>query len=173
VTLGRISIAAKCHVGVDLTTSSDCVLLSRKMATDGFINHCEAVALHEAIPQYAFAKPIADMRKVVCSNTLMQAEWRHTEIAGGDAAETVARLKWEPGRDIIVYGGAGLVGSLIHAGLIDEFHLFVNPTVPGHGKSTWSRGTSPMHLKLESCRSYDCGVVVQKYVPIRPAGRTS
>ena len=70
----------QCHV--DLTTSSDCVLLSRKMATDGVINHWEAVALHEANPQYAFAKPIADMRKVVCSNTLMQAEWRYTEIAG-------------------------------------------------------------------------------------------
>ena len=37
------------------------------------------------------------------------------------------------GKDIIVYGGAGFVSSLIKEGLIDEYHLFVNPTATGNG----------------------------------------
>jgi riboflavin biosynthesis pyrimidine reductase len=72
----------------------------------------------------------------------------------------------------VALGGCLLRGRL-DAGLIDEFHLYVNPTVLGHGKSIWSRGTSPMAPQTGILQVHDCGVVVQKYVPIRPAGRTS
>jgi dihydrofolate reductase len=43
------------------------------------------------------------------------------------------KLKSESGKDIIVYGGATFDSSLIRAGLIDEFHLFINPAAIGSG----------------------------------------
>ena len=50
------------HYHLDLTTSSDCILLSRKMAEEGFHRHWEQVAENPADPQYEFAKPITDPR---------------------------------------------------------------------------------------------------------------
>jgi len=151
----------------DLTTTSDCVVLSRTMATDGFVNHWQAVAADAASPQATFARHIGEIRKIVCTRTLQQSVWPNTEIANGSATDTVAQLKREVGKDIIVYGGANLVASLIEAQLIDEFHLFVNPTALFSGKTIWMRGETPLHLKLESCTAFDCGVAVHKYVPRR------
>src|SRR5213079_3142011 len=50
------------------------------------------------------------------------------KLAKGNLAEEIASLKQQNGKDIIVIGGAGFVSSLINEGLIDEYHLIVNPT---------------------------------------------
>src|SRR5690348_4437522 len=63
--------------------------------------------------------------KVVFSTTLDEVEG-NTRLATGTPEEEVARLKEEDGKDIAV-GGAGLASSLIRAGLVDDFRLFVIP----------------------------------------------
>jgi riboflavin biosynthesis pyrimidine reductase len=45
--------------------------------------------------------------------------------------DEIVKMKSEDGRNIIVYGGASFDSSLIKAGLVDEFHLFINPTAIG------------------------------------------
>jgi dihydrofolate reductase len=152
------------HYHLDLTTSSDCILLSRKMAEEGFHLHWERVAEDSADPQYAFAKPITEMHKVVFSRSLDRSIWRNTEFAKGDLAAEVARLKGGNGKDIIVYGGPTFASSLLNAGLIDEFHLFVNPTVLGSGRSMFKDLGSNTNLKLLGAMPFDCGVVVIQYV---------
>ncbi|MFL6327657.1 MAG: dihydrofolate reductase family protein [Nitrososphaeraceae archaeon] len=47
--------------------------------------------------------------------------------------DEIVKIKSEDGRNIIVYGGASFDSSLIKAGLVDEFHLFINPTAIGSG----------------------------------------
>lgn len=59
--------------------------------------------------------------------------WNNTELAKGDLAEDIKKRKLQNGKDIIVYGGSTFVSALIKEGLIDEFHLFVNPVALGHG----------------------------------------
>jgi dihydrofolate reductase len=49
------------------------------------------------------------------------------------AAETVAEMKQEPGKDMVLFGGASAAQSLLHAGLVDEYQLLVNPIVLGNG----------------------------------------
>lgn len=149
---------------IDLTTSSDCILLSRKMAEEGFIDHWEKMAENLTNPQYAFAKPVAEMQKLVFSKTLEKANWKNAELIKGDFVNEIRRLKSMDGKDLIVYGGATFVSSLIKAGLIDEFHLFVNPIALGNGKTIFKILDSTLNLNLENCKSYGCGVVVLKYV---------
>jgi len=149
---------------IDLTTSSDSILLSRKMAEEGFHLHWERVAENPGDPQYAFAERITDMHKVVFSRTLDKSTWRNTELAKGDLAAEVARLKGQNGKDIIVYGGPSFASSLLNAGLIDEFHLFVNPTVLGSGRSMFKDLGTNTNLKLPGAMPFDCGVVVLQYV---------
>jgi dihydrofolate reductase len=150
---------------IDLTTSSDCILLSRKMAEEGFHDHWEKIAANPADPQSAFARPVADMRKVVFTRTLDKSIWRNTELAKGDLASEVFRLKGESGKDLIVYGGPTFASSLINAGLIDEFYLFVNPTALGSGRSMFKDIDAKLKLALVKTTAYDCGVVVLDYVP--------
>jgi dihydrofolate reductase len=51
----------------------------------------------------------------------------------GELTEEIIKLKSQNGKDIIVYGGASFDSSLIKEGLIDEFHLLINPAAIGKG----------------------------------------
>ena len=46
-------------------------------------------------------------------------------VENGDVVAVVNDLKSKPGKDIIVYGGAGFVSSLIDHRLIDELYLLL------------------------------------------------
>ena len=78
--------------------------------------------------------------------------------------EAIQELKQQDGKDIIAYGGAGFVTSLIENSLIDELNLFINPTAVGEGLTIFSGKTS---LELDNSTRYGCGIVVNKYVPVK------
>jgi hypothetical protein len=61
------------------------------------------------------------------SRTLQSADWPQTRIARGDTAEEIARLKAEPGGEIVAHGGTQFVRSLIRLGLVDQYRLWVLP----------------------------------------------
>lgn len=142
--------------------SSDTLLLGRKMA-DGFIKHWENAV--DKNPDTPFAKKIVDTPKVVFTKTLDKSTWNNTTLAKGTLAEEIANLKKQPGKDIIVVGGAGFVSSLIKEGLIDEYHLIVNPTAIGSGMTIFNsldriQKFSPIQAKL-----YPGGKTVLSYKP--------
>ena len=147
-----------------LTTSSDCLLLSRKMADEGFLDHWAGVARDASMPQSSFAAHITGMRKMVFSKTLEKPAWKGVELVTGRMVEKVARLKAEPGADILVYGGPTFASSLVDADLIDEFHWFVNPAVLGAGRPMLKDIHRRSTLRLRSAQAYPCGVVVLTYV---------
>jgi dihydrofolate reductase len=75
---------------------------------------------------------------------LTESAWETTVVAGGDLAETVNKLKAQPGREMITHEGGTLVSDLIAQGLLDEPHLLVNPTAIGAGMPVfpWSSAAS-------------------------------
>ncbi len=150
----------------DLTDSVDCILLGRKM-TDGFVNYWQSVMQNPDSPEFPFAKKMCDTPKVVFSKTLERSEWDNTTLAKGDITDEVNRLKGEPGKGIIVYGGAEFVSNLIKHNLIDEYHLFINPAIIGNGMSIYKNIEKRMNLKLVKASSFDCGIVVLHYEPVR------
>jgi dihydrofolate reductase len=147
---------------IRLTKSISCVLLSSKMAREGFIDHWTTVSKEEDNPQSVFAKVIAGADKVVFSKTLNAAVWTNAILAKNDLVEEVMALKKTSDKDIIVYGGSSFVSSLIEAGLIDEYYLFVNPVALGDGLKIFNEKTN---LKLVEAQAFPCGVAVLKYVP--------
>ena len=142
-----------------LTDTSDTILLGRKM-TDGFIQYWEHVPTDSR--EYTFAQKMVGTPKVVFSTTLEHVGGKNVRVENGDLAESVRQLKNGPGKDIIVYGGATLVSSLIGHGLIDELNLFVNPVAIGNGMRVFKERAS---LKLASSTAYPCGIVVNTYLP--------
>lgn len=148
----------------DLTSSVDCVLLSRKMAVQGFVNHWATIA-ENPDPQWAFARKITEVQKVVFTKTLDKSEWDRTILAKGDLADEVNRLKKRSGKDIIVYGGATLIESLMQRNLIDEYHFFINPVILGDGMTPFN-GISKK-WRLIKATAFECGVTVLCYRPGR------
>jgi len=151
----------------DLTKSADCILISKQMAEEGFKGHWQQVCEAPNDPRHEFAKHITDTYKIVFSKTLKKSipipgGWENTDISKTDV-EFINKLKSQEGKDILVYGGATLVSSLIKAGLIDEFHLIVNPSVLGTGLSIFKELDGRQTMKLLRVQSFDCGIVVLSY----------
>jgi dihydrofolate reductase len=109
------------------------------------------------------ADKINSLKKVVFTKTLDKSTWDNTVLAKGDLADEIAKLKKQPGKDIIVYGGAAFVSALIKQGLIDEYHLLINPTAIGNGMAIFKELDSKQNLKLVKSKSFPCGVVVLNY----------
>ena len=146
-----------------LTESVDCIVLGRKLA-EGFIPAWAAGP--EGEPQETIDW-MNNTPKVVISNTLTASPWPNAVVAGGDLAETVNRLKAQPGGDIITYGGATLVRDLVARGLLDELHLFVNPVALGAGLPVFPNLGAYQRLRLVTARPFDCGITVLHLEPNR------
>jgi len=146
----------------DLTDSVDTILLGRKM-TDGFVTYWSSVKPDSE--EYEFAKKMLEKPKVVFTKTLDKSGWENTKLAKGNLVEEVNQLKAQEGKGIIVYGGAGFVSSLVKENLIDEYHLFINPTAIGKGLKIFSEIKSNVSLDLVQSRVFNCGIVVNHYEP--------
>ena len=86
-------------------------------------------------------------------------------LAKGDLVEEVTRLKNQTGKDLIAYGGADFVSSLIEENLIDEYNFFINPTAIGRGLTIFGKlEDKKFRLKLSHSQTYDCGIVVNTYL---------
>lgn len=145
---------------VQITDSSDTILLGRKM-TDGFIKYWEAV--QPQIPEYVFARRMVDTPKVVFSKTLTRVEGKNVRVESGELGQAVNHLKAQPGKDIVVYGGATFVSALIEHDLIDEFNIFVNPVVIGRGMQIFKDRKA---LRLIGSTAYSSGVVINTFQPV-------
>jgi len=142
----------KKYVG-EITEPVDCIVLGRKLA-QGFIPHWASN------PQEEGADKFNNTAKVVFTKTLDKSEWVNTVLAKGDLVDEINKLKKQGGQDIVAYGGATFVSALIKHGLIDEFHLFINPTAIGSGMRIFD---GKQNLILVKSTAYDCGIVVLHY----------
>jgi len=148
---------------IELANSCDTILLGRKMIP-GFIDHWENVVDNQPdSPEQSLAQLMVNMRKIVFSRTQTAIKGRNLEVENGDLAAAVQALKKEPGKDIIVYGGANFVSSLISLNLIDEYYIFRSPVAIGTGLSIFKETKI---LKLDSSISYKNGKVLDKYLPV-------
>ena len=144
-----------------LTAPVDCIVLGRKLA-ESFIPHWAARPEGE---DPASIDKFNDTPKVVFTRTLERSEWENTTLARGDLAEEIATLKNAPGGDIITYGGASFVSSLLKHGLVDVLNLFVNPVALGTGKPIFTALDEWQGFTLETSRAFPCGIVLLKYRP--------
>ncbi len=146
-----------------LTEPVDCIVLGRKLA-EGFIPTWAAGPDGEDQESIDW---MSDTPKVVISNTLTESPWQNTVVAGGDLAQTVNRLKAQPGGDMIAYGGSTLVSNLLAKSLLDELHLFVNPTAIGAGMPVFANLRAHQQLRLVTAQPFDCGITALHLEPKR------
>jgi dihydrofolate reductase len=109
------------------------------------------------------AQRMVNMRKIVFSRTQTAIKGRNLEVENGELAAAVEALKKKPGKDIMVYGGATFVSSLINQNLVDEYYIFRRPVAIGNGLSIFKEQKL---LELESSFVYKNGVILNKYLSV-------
>ena len=107
------------------------------------------------------------MHKYVVSTTLKEAPWQESTIIASDVVEEIAKLKRQPGKDIIIDGSATLVQSLQGTGLIDEYRFLVEPFVMGRGRRFFPEGMPPTKLRLVESKALGCGSLALVYRPVK------
>jgi dihydrofolate reductase len=147
-----------------ITEPVDCIVLGRKLA-EGFI---PAWAAGPEGEDRATIDWMNNTPKVVISNSLTESPWENAIVTGGDLSDSVNKLKARPGGDMITYGGGTLVSDLIGKGLLDELHLFVNPTAIGAGMPVFPNVGARHDLRLVGARPFDCGITALHFAP-RPS----
>jgi dihydrofolate reductase len=144
---------------LDELLASDALLLGR-VTYQGFAEAWPKVTDNEG-----YAQKMNPMRKYVVSTTLTddEATWDNTEVIRGDVAGEIARLKAEPGGDILVHGSCNLVHSLMEYGLVDEYRLMVFPIVLGSGKRLFPETSDATRFVLAECGTAGDGILLLTY----------
>lgn len=114
----------------------------------------------------AYTRELGAIRKHVVSSTLKTAEWQNSVLVRGDVAAEVAKLKREPGKDIMSYGHGPLGQTLLEHDLVDEIQFWIHPVLVGRGQPAL-RDNLRAELKLVESRTLPNGVVVVTYEPAR------
>ena len=108
---------------------------------------------------------INGLKKLVASTTLNDVTWNASVIAG-DVAATLTALKAQRGGTIMKYGITQLDRTLLANKLVDEYNVWIMPTVVGKGKHAFEDvGASLPRLDLVEVRQFDSGSAILRYSP--------
>jgi len=147
--------AVEYHAG--LLENSDGLLLGRKTY------QIFAAIWPPRAGEFRYVDKINRMAKYVASTTLTDLEWENSHLIEGDVAEAVARLKQQPGQDLVMYGCRGLMHKLLERDLIDEYRILLHPVLFGKGRTFLEDGAKQVNLKLVDTTVTASGVAILTY----------
>lgn len=102
--------------------------------------------------------------KYVVSRSLEDVSaWPESVLLRGEAVDTVARLKAQPGGDLGIIGSASLVRALHAAGLIDRYVLVICPLTLGSGARLFDGPAPPAEFGLTGSVATTKGVIIAQY----------
>lgn len=102
--------------------------------------------------------------KYVASTTLREPlRWQNSTLLAGDVSDSVARLKEQTEKNIVIFGSGKLIQSLMRSNLIDRFIVMIHPLVLGSGSHMFAEGGAFARLRLVKAVARANGVVVATY----------
>jgi dihydrofolate reductase len=145
----------------DLERSIGTYLLGRRMYQT-MVYWETAHTLPESTPvELDYAEVWQSADKIIYSTTMEDISSARTRIERDFDPDTVRGLKESAEHDLSV-GGAELAAQAIKAGLVDEYHLFLNPVIVGGGASALPDKTR-LDLELVDDHRFQNGVVHLHY----------
>ena len=137
------------------------LIVSRPLLEGGFLDHWHHMAeVKQGDPAYAFAARVTSLPKFLLTAKRPERTWPGTTAHVGDLAQGVAQAKDAAGGDLVCFGGAGLVKSLLRAALVDQLQLFVNPAVAGRGTRIFDEEMVNREWHAIDATPHGCGVIV-------------
>ena len=149
---------------IQLQNAADTALFGR-VNFQGFASYWPTAASNPASSKYEVEHSnwLNQSLKIVFSTTLKQTDWANTSIVSENITSEIAKLKQQSGKNLLLFGGAGIAQAFMAQGLIDELRLNVDPVVVGAGKSLFKDTHDRIDLKLLETRTFRSGVVGLHY----------
>ena len=110
-----------------------------------------------------FGGAVEGMDTYVFSTSLPPGPHKGVTVVGDDGIERLTELRAGDGKDIWLFGGGGLFGSLAAAGLVDGIEVAVMPVLLGGGIPVLSGSAGRVKLRLVSSEASAGGVLSLKY----------
>ncbi|HEY3251394.1 MAG TPA: dihydrofolate reductase family protein [Ignavibacteria bacterium] len=110
-----------------------------------------------------FANWMNRLPKVVFSRTLSAVEWNNSRLVKHNISEEISKMKRQTGKDMILWGGVGIVSTFIQLGLIDEYQIWIAPVILGSGMPLFKNVKCRLDLKLLETNSFSNGVILLSY----------
>ena len=101
--------------------------------------------------------------KIVFSKTLSTVKWANSRLVKAGIREEVIKLKQQPGKDMIMWGGVGIASTFIQMGLIDEYRIWIAPVILGKGMRPGTEAKANCVLELLNTVRFSNGVVLLCY----------
>ena len=147
---------------IDQIETVDTILFGR-VTYEGMASYWPTEAAAADSP--VITEKMNSLPKIVFSKSLEKAEWSNTRLVRGDAAEEVAKLKQQPGKDMIIFGSSDMAVGLAERGLIDEYRIMVNPILLAEGKPVFRGLKADVRLKFLEAKPFSNGNVLLRYAP--------
>ena len=72
-------------------------------------------------------------------------------LSPDDAVADIAALRGQDGGDVLIWGSASLVKTLLAEGLVDELNLMIEPILLGGGKRIFPEDGTARPMRLVKC----------------------
>ena len=102
------------------------------------------------------------MTRIVVSTSLREVDPKAVLVAD-DVAGSIAAIKEQPGRDLLLICGPQLRTTLTRAGLVDRRRVLVAPVVLSDGVPLFADVETPLLLRRAGIREFGGGVVMLDY----------
>jgi dihydrofolate reductase len=115
-----------------------------------------------------YADQMNAIKKYVASRTLRADEltWNNSTLLSPDSAlADIAALRGQPGGDLLIWGSASLVRTLLSDGLVDVLNLMIEPILLGGGKRIFPEDAMARPMCLVRATVAGTGVLVCTYEP--------
>jgi dihydrofolate reductase len=153
---------------IDLLNTVDTILFGR-VTYQLFESYWPVAALRSSTSKsnLEIASKINNMTKIVFSETLEKVEWKNASLVKEIIPDEIAKMKQQPGKDIVIYGSGSIVSAFTQLGLVDEYRIIVNPVVLGNGKPLFKDIRDRINLKLLKTKTFSSGNILLVYRPAK------
>lgn len=120
-------------------------------------------ARHDFAGAYQFMN---ESRKHIFSRSITVSDWQHCFFHNTVNQEVISKIKASTNRDIVILGSGDLSRQLHNLGLIDEYHILLDPQIKGEGRRFFD-DIQFSELKLNNIRKFKCGVAYLQYAVVK------
>jgi len=114
--------------------------------------------------EQALAQPLNTLPKYVASRTLKEPlAWQNSMLLDDDITESVAKLKRQDGKDLLLIGSTELAAALLAHDLVDELRLMIDPVILGGGKRFFRDDGVCRRLTIVASETTPTGAILATY----------
>jgi len=107
--------------------------------------------------------PFEGKKVIVFSRSKSDSNEDRIRFVQGDPTTTIAEMRKGMHKDMWLVGGGELIQQFMVSNLIEEFRLFVHPTILGEGISLFTPRSRKTNLLFESSHTFPSGLVELRY----------